>query len=215
MDCLLNQTVFYAKHWFKERRYIKEEHLMECNYSALCALGETDDITMEEFTERFYAGKVVLCRGIWWDLAKLLEADLSKDYLTFFYNKSGIFSSPDTKIILHSLLREIKKIDSPIFTGGKEYDIEGYFGIIRLLSEIDPNETFKYGYSHKGNNCYHHSHYSNEYDMYEAVAWYTLSCLSHAKVDLFPRITEPDFSVLPRGNGIKDKTINNHFDLKK
>ena len=131
--------------------------------------------------------------GIWWDLARVLEADLSQSYYTHFYCKNFVDGQdvlvPDTTHILRFLLQQVKKIDNEQFQ--RYLDIEYYLG------QIQPEMTQSYGYYH--NKSFSREEFTNEYDINEAMAWYLLSCLSMATIKElgFEELSEPDFTVLP------------------
>lgn len=137
-------------------------------------------------------------KDIWKDLSKCLEAD---GYVGTF-----IGDSPEKlkNRLTYLLVSQFQRLPN-----------KGYVNsLAAFYEEIKPYNCWKYGYYTKDYKFLRNSQEINDspdYDYNEAVARYCLSNFSMLSRDEW-NTCSPDYKlVLPRKNGIKDKTIKEHF----
>ena len=132
-------------------------------------------------------------RGIWYDLAKTLNAD------GYYIDEEN----PSKYDIVNILTMNQQRLPTKP-------------EILRdFISGIDSENTFKHGYYHK-DSFYNKQNDNNDYDMYEAIASYFLSAWRNMTVSELPLLPKPDFiNVLPRKNGVTDKSITERWDEEK
>jgi len=192
----LLHTLLYAKHWYKERRYLSDKY-MPLYY-------DKEVVGNEEYSFE-YNNKF---RGIWWDLAKTLTVDVSEKYYINFYahNPSEIII-PDVDFILNFLIRKCNDLFDIAYSGNNP------LSLLNVREGISKYNCHKYGYYFKGSVWNRAKDCTNEYDPDEALAWYILSYLCMLEVKYIGgKLPKPDYkNVLPRKQEMTDKKLNEFF----
>ena len=198
----LLHTLLYAKHWYKERRYLPDKY-MPLYYDKDAVMDEDEKLACKLSKSYSFEYKNVF-RGIWWDLAKVMKADLGEAYYFNPYAENGSGNIiPDVDYMINFLVSESDKLFKITKPQNNPLDL------LNVRKGISKYECHRYGYYFKGSVWDNRRNSENEYDPDEALVWYILSNLSMVEVKhIGGKLPKPDYkNVLPRKQKMTDKKL--------